>query len=106
MLPQNFKSVDRINITLPRTTYHLTGVAFLVFIVIRSDLLIVSQGYLHQLNFGFQSVFEGGPAPPIDFVHPNSFYCPEETEQLASCGYQQTSDLGITEDENIHSNGS
>jgi len=57
--------------------------------------------YINQ-NFGFQSVLEGSPPPPVDFAHPNPFYGPEETEPLASCGYRyRLFDLGITEDEDI-----
>jgi len=57
--------------------------------------------YINQ-NFGFQSVIENGPPPPVDFAHPNPFYGPEETEPLASCGYRyRLFDLGITEDEDI-----
>ncbi|KXN89472.1 Eukaryotic translation initiation factor 3 subunit D [Leucoagaricus sp. SymC.cos] len=57
--------------------------------------------YINQ-NFGFQTVIENGPPPAIDFVHPNPFYGPDETEPLASCGYRyRLFDLGITEDEDI-----
>jgi translation initiation factor 3 subunit D len=57
--------------------------------------------YINQ-NFGFQSVIETAPPPPVDFAHPNPFYGPEETEPLASCGYRyRLFDLGITEDEDI-----
>lgn len=57
--------------------------------------------YINQ-NFGFQSVSEAPPPPPIDFEKPNPFYGPDETEPLASCGYRyRVYDLGITEDEDI-----
>ncbi|KAH9482307.1 Eukaryotic translation initiation factor 3 subunit D [Psilocybe cubensis] len=57
--------------------------------------------YINQ-NFGFQSVIETAPPPPVDFANPNPFYGPEETEPLASCGYRyRLFDLGITEDEDI-----
>lgn len=57
--------------------------------------------YINQ-NFGFQSVTETPPPPPVDFSKPNPFYGPDETEPLASCGYRyRVFDLGITEDEDI-----
>jgi len=57
--------------------------------------------YINQ-NFGFQSVVENPPPPPVDLSNPNPFYGPEETEPLASCGYRyRVFDLGITEDEDI-----
>ena len=57
--------------------------------------------YINQ-NFGFQSVIEKPPPPPVDFDHPNPFYGPDETEPLASCGYRyRVFDLGITEDEDV-----
>ncbi|TFY69181.1 hypothetical protein EVG20_g3251 [Dentipellis fragilis] len=57
--------------------------------------------YINQ-NFGFQSVVETPPPPPIDLDKPNPFYGPDETEPLASCGYRyRVFDLGITEDEDI-----
>ncbi|KAJ6615612.1 eukaryotic translation initiation factor 3 subunit D [Mycena sp. CBHHK59/15] len=57
--------------------------------------------YINQ-NFGFQSVVENPPPPPVDFAHANPFYGPEETDPLASCGYRyRVFDLGITEDEDI-----
>ncbi|THH14307.1 hypothetical protein EW146_g6016 [Bondarzewia mesenterica] len=57
--------------------------------------------YINQ-NFGFQSVTETPPPPPVDFEKPNPFYGSDETEPLASCGYRyRVFDLGITEDEDI-----
>ncbi|KAJ7102661.1 eukaryotic translation initiation factor 3 subunit D [Mycena crocata] len=57
--------------------------------------------YINQ-NFGFQSVVESPPPPPVDFAHANPFYGPDETDPLASCGYRyRVFDLGITEDEDI-----
>ncbi|KAJ6536716.1 eukaryotic translation initiation factor 3 subunit D [Mycena vulgaris] len=57
--------------------------------------------YINQ-NFGFQSVVETSPPPPVDFTHANPFYGPDETDPLASCGYRyRVFDLGITEDEDI-----
>ncbi|PCH40950.1 eukaryotic translation initiation factor 3 subunit 7 [Wolfiporia cocos MD-104 SS10] len=57
--------------------------------------------YINQ-NFGFQSVTETPPPPPVDFEKPNPFYGTEETEPLASCGYRyRVFDLGITEDEDV-----
>ncbi|EEB92388.1 hypothetical protein MPER_09111, partial [Moniliophthora perniciosa FA553] len=57
--------------------------------------------YINQ-NFGFQTVTENPPPPPVDFAHPNPFYGPDETDPLASCGYRyRVFDLGITEDEDI-----
>jgi translation initiation factor 3 subunit D len=57
--------------------------------------------YINQ-NFGFQSVLETPPPPPVDFAHANPFYGPDETDPLASCGYRyRVFDLGITEDEDI-----
>jgi translation initiation factor 3 subunit D len=57
--------------------------------------------YLSQ-NFGWQSVTETGPPPPVDLAHSNPFYSEDETEPLASCGYRyRLFDLGITEDEDV-----
>lgn len=57
--------------------------------------------YINQ-NFGFQTVIETPPPPPVDFSNPNPFYGPDETEPLASCGYRyRLFDLGITEDEDL-----
>ncbi|KZT05567.1 eukaryotic translation initiation factor 3 subunit 7 [Laetiporus sulphureus 93-53] len=57
--------------------------------------------YINQ-NFGFQSVIETPPPPPVDFPKPNPFYGPDETEPLASCGYRyRVFDLGVTEDEDV-----
>ncbi|OBZ70144.1 Eukaryotic translation initiation factor 3 subunit D [Grifola frondosa] len=57
--------------------------------------------YINQ-NFGFQSVIETPPPPPVDLAKPNPFYGPDETEPLASCGYRyRVFDLGVTEDEDI-----
>ncbi|KIY44968.1 translation initiation factor eIF-3, subunit D [Fistulina hepatica ATCC 64428] len=53
-------------------------------------------------NFGFQSVIERPPPPPVDFANPNPFYGPDETEPLASCGYRyRLFDLSVTEDEDV-----
>jgi translation initiation factor 3 subunit D len=68
---------------------------------VEATSLSLEATYINQ-NFGFQSVLEGGPPPPVDFAHPNPFYGPEETEPLASCGYRyRLFDLGITEDEDV-----
>ncbi|TFY74528.1 hypothetical protein EWM64_g9484 [Hericium alpestre] len=57
--------------------------------------------YINQY-FGFQSVVETPPPPPVDLAKPNPFYGPDETEPLASCGYRyRVFDLGITEDEDL-----
>lgn len=57
--------------------------------------------YINQ-NFGFQTVIENPPPPPVDFPKPNPFYGPDETEPLASCGYRyRVFDLGVTEDEDV-----
>ncbi|KAF7789340.1 hypothetical protein EIP86_000284 [Pleurotus ostreatoroseus] len=57
--------------------------------------------YINQ-NFGFQTVVESTPPPPVDLAKPNPFYGPDETEPLASCGYRyRVFDLGVTEDEDL-----
>ncbi|PAV21017.1 translation initiation factor eIF-3 subunit D [Pyrrhoderma noxium] len=57
--------------------------------------------YINQ-NFGFQSVIETPPPPPVDFEKPNPFYGPEETEPLASCGYRyRVFDMSVSEDEDV-----
>jgi translation initiation factor 3 subunit D len=57
--------------------------------------------YINQ-NFGFQSVIENSPPPPIEFEKPNPFYNPDETEPLASCGYRyRVFDMSVNEDEDV-----
>ena len=57
--------------------------------------------YINQ-NFGFQTVIENPPPPPVELSKPNPFYGPDETEPLASCGYRyRLFDLGVTEDEDL-----
>ncbi|KAJ4479007.1 eukaryotic translation initiation factor 3 subunit D [Lentinula aciculospora] len=57
--------------------------------------------YVNQ-NFAFQSVVETSPPPAVDFLNPNPFYGPDETEPLASCGYRyRVFDLSVQEDEDV-----